>query len=85
MGRRTAGRSRPIRSFCKSCAGQLHGEREFHNATLKEYCGRQQVPLADVCSRLRPEHFADELHTNESGAKIIAEEVFKALKTVCNE
>jgi lysophospholipase L1-like esterase len=33
----------------------------------------------DVCSRLREEHFADELHPNEEGARIIAEEVYRVL------
>jgi lysophospholipase L1-like esterase len=35
--------------------------------------------LADIFSRLGDEHFADELHPNAKGAKIIAEEVFKVL------
>lgn len=37
------------------------------------------LPLADICSRLRDEHIGDELHPNEAGAKIIAEEIFKLL------
>ncbi len=37
------------------------------------------LPLADICSRLKDEHFADELHPNVEGAKLIAEEVFKGL------
>ncbi len=63
--------------FPPRLASQLHAEREFHNARLKEYCNLHGVPLANVCSRLCPEHLADELHTNEPGARIIAEEVFK--------
>jgi lysophospholipase L1-like esterase len=38
--------------------------------------------LADICSRLKDEHFADELHPNAEGAKIIAEEVFKVLAPI---
>ena len=38
-----------------------------------------RIPLADICSRLRDEHFGDELHPDDAGAKIIAEEVYKKL------
>ena len=37
------------------------------------------LPLADIFSRLRDERFADELHPNAEGARIIAKEVFKVL------
>jgi lysophospholipase L1-like esterase len=30
-------------------------------------------------SKLRDEHFADELHPNDEGAKVIANEVFRLL------
>ena len=36
-------------------------------------------PLADICCLLRDEHFGDELHPNDRGAKIIAEAVFQVL------
>ena len=37
------------------------------------------IPLADICTLLRDEHFGDELHPNGRGAKIIAEAVFQSL------
>ena len=37
------------------------------------------IPLADICRLLRDEHFGDELHPNDRGAKIIAEAVFQVL------
>ena len=61
---------------------ELHAKRDYHNARLKEYCVGASIPLADICSRLRDEHFADELHPNGAGAKIIAEEVFVVLRRV---
>ncbi len=48
----------------------------------KEYSDQHGVPLADIRSKLRDEHFADELRPSGDGAKIIAEEVFKVLKSV---
>ncbi len=54
-------------------------QRDYHNAMLRDFCEQNRVPLADICSRLRDEHIGDELHPNEAGAKIIAEEVFKVL------
>ena len=33
----------------------------------------------EIASKLRDEHFADELHPNEAGAQVIAEEVFRVL------
>jgi acyl-CoA thioesterase-1 len=65
--------------FVPAIAKELREERDFHNARLKEFCGKQGIPLADTCSRLKDEHFADELHPNAEGARIIAEEVFKVL------
>jgi len=44
--------------------------------------GTNDLGMADICSNLRDEHFADELHPNEAGAKIIAEEIVKVLRTV---
>lgn len=65
--------------FPSHIANELRAKRDYHNARLKEFCGEQGIPLADICSKLHDEHFADELHPNEQGAKIIAEEVFKLL------
>jgi lysophospholipase L1-like esterase len=68
-----------IAMFPPRVARTLLDEREYHNAKLKEFCAEREIPLADVCSRLKDEHFGDELHPNAEGAKIIAEEVFKLL------
>jgi lysophospholipase L1-like esterase len=57
----------------------LRAQRDYHNAMLRGFCEQNRVPLADICSRLRDEHIGDELHPNEAGAKIIAEEVLKVL------
>lgn len=65
-------------------ARELHEKRDYHNARLKDFCDRQRIPLADICSRLRDEHFGDELHPNDQGAKIIAEEVHKAIVALHN-
>ena len=65
-------------------ARELREKRDFHNAQQKEFCGKQGVPLADIFTRLKDEHFADELHPNEAGAKIIAETVFAVLSTILN-
>ncbi len=66
-------------AFLPYIARELREKRDYHNARLKEFCGEQGIPLADIFSRLKDEHFADELHPNAEGAKIIAEEVFKVL------
>ena len=63
---------------------ELREKRDYHNARLKAFCGEQGIPLADIFSRLHDEHFADELHPDDDGAKIIAEEVFKVLSAVHN-
>lgn len=60
----------------------LHAKRDYHNAKLNEYCDRGGIQLADICSRLRDEHFADELHPNGAGARIIAKAVFETLRPV---
>jgi lysophospholipase L1-like esterase len=65
--------------FPPRVARTLLDEREYHNPRLKEFCAAWGIPLADVCSKLRDEHFGDELHPNAEGAKIIAEAVFEAL------
>lgn len=55
-------------------------QRIYHNQKLKEYCDKRNIPLADICSVLKDEHFADGLHPNEQGAKLIAGEVYKLIK-----
>ncbi len=60
---------------------ELRGKRDFHNAHLKEFCAKLGIPLAEICSRLHDEHLGNELHPNDEGAKIIAEEVFKLTAT----
>jgi len=71
--------------FPSYVAKELREKRDYHNARLKEFCGEQGVPLADICCRLHDEHFADELHPKAEGARIIAEEVFKVLSAVHKE
>jgi lysophospholipase L1-like esterase len=68
--------------FPPDIAKELRDKREYHNMRLKEFCKRQAVPLADICSRLNDGNLGDELHPNEEGAKIIAEVVFKVLATI---
>jgi lysophospholipase L1-like esterase len=67
-------------AFTPSIAKELHQKRDYHNGRLRAYCEGHDILLADICARLGDEHFADELHPNAAGAKIIAEEVFKALR-----
>src|SRR5271166_3771112 len=43
------------------------------------------VPLVDIASKLRDQHFADELHPNDEGAQVIATEVFRVLSEVRRE
>jgi lysophospholipase L1-like esterase len=66
-------------------AKELREKRDYHNARLKEFCTANRIPVADICCCLRAEHFADELHPNAEGARIIAEEVFKVLSAVYKE
>ena len=61
---------------------ELREKRDYHNARLKAFCEQQGIPLADIYSKLKDEHFADELHPNDEGAKIIAEAVFEALAAI---
>jgi lysophospholipase L1-like esterase len=49
---------------------------------LGAFCQQHSIPLADICSHLRDEHLADELHPNEAGAKIIADVVYRVLVAV---
>jgi lysophospholipase L1-like esterase len=65
--------------FPRRIAQDLHANRDFHNDGLRAYCLEHQVPLVDIASTLRDEHFADELHPNDEGAQVIAQEVFRSL------
>jgi lysophospholipase L1-like esterase len=69
--------------FTPHVAKELREKRDYHNARLREFCEHQGIPLADIFSRLHDEHFADALHPNTKGARIIAEEVAKALFSIC--
>jgi lysophospholipase L1-like esterase len=60
-------------------AQELHANRDFHNEGLRAYCLEQQVPLVDIASKLRDEYFGDELHPNDEGAQVIAQQVFRVL------
>ena len=68
--------------FPSKVAQDTHRRRDYHNQRLEEFCDEREFPLADICSRLRDGHFGDELHPNEAGARIIAEEVYTVLRSV---
>jgi len=58
---------------------ELRAKRDYFNKQVADYfAGR--VPIVDIRSKLKDEHFGDSVHTNEEGAKIIAEAVFSELK-----
>ena len=67
--------------FSPQVARELRAKRDYHNARLAEFCLKGRTPLADICSRSKDEHFGDELHPNDEGARIIAEEMFTELAT----
>ncbi len=60
----------------------IRAKREYHNPRLKAFCAECGIPLADVCSLLKDDHFADSLHPNTEGAKLIATTVYNVLKTI---
>ena len=68
--------------FPRRVAEELHAKRDYHNDRLGAYCVENQVPLVDIASKLRDEHFADELHPNDEGAQVIAQEVFRVFSEV---
>jgi lysophospholipase L1-like esterase len=68
--------------FSPEVARELCRKRDYHNDRLRVYCREHRIPLVDVCSKLQDEHLADNLHPNEEGARIIAEEVFRVLVEV---
>jgi lysophospholipase L1-like esterase len=49
------------------------------DSLTESFCDEHGIPLADICCLLRDEHFGDELHPNDWGAKIIADAVFQVL------
>ena len=71
--------------FPRRVAEDLHRMRDYHNERLTVHCLENHVPLVDIASKLRDEHFADELHPNDEGAQVIATEVFRVLSEVRRE
>jgi gamma-glutamylcyclotransferase (GGCT)/AIG2-like uncharacterized protein YtfP/lysophospholipase L1-like esterase len=71
-------------AFTTQVYRECHAAREHHNAKLAHFCQASAIPLADICSRLTDAHLADELHPNESGARIIAEQLFCVLAEMSN-
>jgi lysophospholipase L1-like esterase len=65
--------------FPPAVARVLHQMRDYHNARLAAYCREGEVTHVEIASKLRDEHFGDELHPNDEGARIIAQEVFRVL------
>ena len=66
--------------FPAHIATEIHNKRDYHNPPrLKAFCDEHGIPMADICSSLRAEHFGDTLHPNDLGARIIAEVVFQVL------
>jgi lysophospholipase L1-like esterase len=65
--------------FARRIAEDLQRIRDYHNERLAGYCLENQVPLVDIASKLRDEHFADELHPNDEGAHVIAQEVYRSI------
>jgi lysophospholipase L1-like esterase len=63
-------------------ADELHSNLDCHNDRLRAYCLENQIPLVDLASKLRDEHFADEIHPNDEGAQVIAQELFQVLSGV---
>ncbi len=66
-------------SFPPPIARDLRAKRDFHNRRLNAFCDELDIPLADICLLLQDNHFADQLHPNETGARIMAEAVFQVL------
>ena len=68
--------------FSPHIAREAHEKRDYHNDCLRRFCSENSIPLADICSCLRDDHFGDALHPNEAGARIIAEQIFTVLDSV---
>ena len=71
--------------FPQRVAEELHRMRDYHNEHLTAHYLENHIPLVDIASKLRDEHFADELHPNDEGAQVIATEVFRVLSEVRRE
>jgi lysophospholipase L1-like esterase len=65
--------------FPRRIAEELHATRDCHNERLAAYCRNGEIPLVDLATVLQAEHFGDELHPNDEGAQVIAQEVFRVL------
>ena len=65
--------------FPPEAAEGLRRIRDYHNDRLGAYCRGRRITLVEVRSKLRDEHFADELHPNPAGARVIAGEVYRVL------
>ncbi|MFO0954185.1 MAG: SGNH/GDSL hydrolase family protein [Isosphaeraceae bacterium] len=60
-------------------AGALRRMFVEHNRRLRDYCASLGIPLVENFGKLGPGDFSDPFHPNESGARIIAREVFQSL------
>jgi len=58
---------------------RFNEKRKTHNKNLAEYCVGKKVGLVDICSKLKDEHFVDNLHPNNIGAVIIARAVANSI------
>ncbi len=54
-------------------------KRNYHNPRLLKYFSKKGINIADIWSKLKPEHYEDTLHTNETGSRIIAKQVHDKL------
>lgn len=67
------------RAFPKEQYEAARRKREHHNPRLKEHFEKKGVDVVDIHSVLGDEHFADNLHPNDLGAKAIADRVYERL------
>jgi hypothetical protein len=51
--------------------------RAYHNERLAGFCRESGIPLVDLATVLRDEHFGDEYHPKDEGAQVIAQEVHR--------
>jgi lysophospholipase L1-like esterase len=65
------------RLFGKGTVARSRRMREYHNGRLAAFCAAKGIPLADVCSRLADEHFADALHPSAAGTKMVPGGAFR--------
>jgi hypothetical protein len=74
------------------CVGPFKSPRREHpppeearqsvNERLRTHCLGSQIPHVEIASKLHNKHFAPELHSNDDGAQVIAQEVFRVLSEV---